>query len=79
MAKASGTIAVVTDAAIGISKNLENYQFKVDIMHDGSFHASVGVVFRYQDAKNYYRVIVTSWCTYKMIAVLYSPCLFTIK
>ena len=51
------------------TKSLENYQFRVDLLHDGSYHSSLGVVFRYQDAKNYYRVVVTHGCT-SLIRVL---------
>jgi len=60
--KSSGSLAIYNNKGEG-DLQLENYQFKVDILHSGGTHASVGVVFRYQDSKNYYRVVLTSWCT----------------
>ena len=64
--KSSGTLAIFNGDG---TQDLENYQFQVDILHGGAFRNSAGVVFRYQDSKNYYRVVVTSWCT-SLIRVL---------
>jgi hypothetical protein len=64
--RSSGTVAIFNGDN---TKSLENYQFRVDLLHDGSYHSSLGVVFRYQDAKNYYRVVVTHGCT-SLIRVL---------
>ena len=51
---------------MSVPSSIENYQFKVDLRVSTSrnaVHGSAGVVFRYQDDKNYYRFIISRYCS----------------